>query len=414
MQIIERPLYMNKLNTWKDKNVIKILTGIRRCGKSTLFSMFQENLRANGVSDNRIINLNMEDPHNSELLDWRKLYNYIESRLVKGQKNYVFLDEIQMVYDFQRAADGLFINEDVDLYLTGSNSHFQSGQWATMLTGRYIEIHVLPLSFKEYVSAYPFVATKQEMFAAYLNTTGFPYVLTMINPDKTFDSDAIQNYISSLYTTIVFKDIVENKKIRDVSRMERVLRFTGDQVGKLTSIKRISDILKSDGTDIQPQTIENYLDAFMDSYLLYRAKRWDVKGANILRTQDKYYFSDSGFLRLMLNKTDITDRGHILENVVYLELLRRGYKVFVGKLDLVSKGQRSSKEIDFIAVKNNNTEYYQVAETTMTPETQEREFSALNAVRDHNPKFVLSMDEYPVSDHNGIKQINMLDWLLTD
>lgn len=414
MKMIERPLYMNKLNTWKDRQMVKILTGVRRCGKSTLFKMFQDQLRASGVSDDRIITLNMEDPSNLKLLDWHKLYDYIDSRLVKGQKNYVFIDEVQTVKDFQRAADGLFINEDVDLYLTGSNSHFQSGEWATMLTGRYIEIHVLPLSFKEYVSAYPFTATKEAMYKSYLNTTGFPYTLTMVGSDQTFDMEAIQNYISSIYTTIVLKDVVENKKIRDVSRMERVLRFTGDQVGKLTSIKRISDVLKSDGIDVRPQTIENYIDAFLDGYLLYRAKRWDVKGANILRTQDKYYFVDPGFLRLMLDKTDISDRGHILENVVYLELLRRGYKVFVGKLDSVSNGQRSSKEIDFVAMKNNRIEYYQVAETTNTPETMKREFTPLNMIRDHNPKFVLSMDEYPVSEYNGILQINVFDWLLKD
>ena len=415
MKIIERPTYINKLITWKDKHMVKILTGVRRCGKSTLLSMFQDYLRANGVPEGHIITLNMEDPRNSELLDWHKLYDYIDAKLAKCQKNYVFIDEIQMVKDFQRAADGLFINEDVDLYFTGSNSHFQSGEWATMLTGRYIEIHVLPLSFKEYVSAYPFVATKEQMYADYITNTGFPYALSMINNDNNaFDTNSIQDYIHSLYTTIVLKDVVENKNIHDVSRLERVLRFIGDQSGKLTSVKRISDILKSDGVNIHSQTIESYIDAFLDSYLLYRVKRWDVKGANILRTQDKYYFADPGFLRIMLNKTENSDRGHILENVVYLELLRRGYKVFVGKLDTVSKGQYVSKEIDFVATKYNTTQYYQVAESVLSPETREREFSALNMIRDHNPKYLLTADAFPATNDNGIQQLNVFDWLLAD
>lgn len=411
--MIQRPDYMDKLLRWKDKQLVKILTGVRRCGKSTLFQMFQERLLNEGVHPDQIISLNMESPDNFELLDWHKLYDYIKNKLKPGVKNYVFLDEIQNVPDFQRAADGLFINPDVDLYLTGSNSHFQSGQWATLLTGRYIEIHVLPLSFKEYVNAYPFVATKETMYQNYLETTAFPYALSMRN-EKAWDLPAIQQYMQNLYNTIVLKDVVENKKIRDVSRLERVLHFIGDQTGKTTSIKRISDILTSDGIKVQPQTIESYIDAFLDSYLVYKVKRYDIKGANILRTQDKYYMVDAGFLRTMLDKQPLSDSGHLLENVVYLELLRRGYKVYVGKVDMFDKTQSKqvSKEVDFVAVGPNGPEYYQVAETVKDTTTFEREFSVLNAIKDHNPKVVLTTDAAPQTNYNGIIQKNVFDWLL--
>ena len=244
-----------------------------------------------------------------------------------------YVDSHTIHYEVQEETGlGLLSKENVDLYLTGSNSHFQSGEWATMLTGRYIEIHVLPLSFKEYMSAYPFNDNKSDMFAKYLETSGFPYVLNM-RDDNKFDISAIREYMQSLYNTIVLKDIVENKRIKDVSKIERLLHFMGDQVGKITSIKRIVDILKTDGISTHPETVESYLDAFLDSYLLYRAKKYDIKGTNILKTNDKYYAVDAGLLRLMLNKRALTDRGHILENVVYLELLRRGYKVYVGKIN---------------------------------------------------------------------------------
>ncbi len=405
MALIQRPRYMEQLLKWKDKHIVKILTGVRRCGKSTLFQMFKDHLLSQNVPAQNIITLNMEDPHNSDMLDWRKLYDYIDMRLVKGQKTYVFIDEIQMVPDFQRAADGLFINENIDLYLTGSNSHFQSGQWATMLTGRYIEIHVLPLSFKEYVCAYPFTDTKETMYQKYLETTGFPFAVAM-RDDNDFDKVAIRDYITNIYNTIVLKDVVENKKIRDVSRLERVLHFIGDQAGKTTSIKRIADILTSDGTKIDPHTVESYLDAFLDSYLLYKAKRYDIKGANILRTMDKYYMVDAGFLRIMLDKRPLADSGHLLENVVYLELLRRGYKVYVGKV--------AEKEIDFVVVGPNGPEYYQVAETVKDKNTFEREISVLDKIRDHNPKYLLTTDAFPETNHNGIMQINVFDWLLKD
>jgi predicted AAA+ superfamily ATPase len=410
--MIQRPVYLKKFIYWKDKQLIKVVSGVRRSGKSTLFKLFQEYLLKSGVPKGRIISLNMEDPDYSELLSWKKLYDYINSRLAAGGKNYVFIDEVQNVADFQRAADGLFIKDNVDLYLTGSNASLQSGQWATMLTGRYIEIHLLPLSFKEYVSAYPFNDTKETMYQRYLETGSFPYV-TNLRGKQGFDGTAIREYLAGIYNTIVMRDVVENKKIRDVGRLDRVMKFMTDNVANITSAKRISDILTGDGIKVHPQTVEGYMDAFCDSYILYRADRYDIKGTNILKTLNKYYIVDAGLLRYLLgNKA--SDRGKILENIVYLELLRRGNKIFVGKADYYDSGAGSlkSKEIDFVTDGANGREYYQVAETVRDKTTLEREISALQTIRDHNPKILLTMDADPQTAYNGIRQINVLDWLL--
>jgi predicted AAA+ superfamily ATPase len=410
--MIQRPIYLERLVYWKDKQLIKVVSGARRSGKSTLFKLFQEHLRESGVPEIRIISLNMEDPDYTELLNWKNLYDYINSRLTSGQKNYVFIDEVQNVADFQRAADGLFIKDNVDLYLTGSNAKLQSGQWATMLAGRYIEIHLLPLSFKEYVSAYPFNDTKETMYQRYLETGSFPYVTNLRN-GQGFDGTAIREYLTGIYNTIVMRDIVENKNIRNIGRLDRVMKFMADNVANITSTKRISDILTNDGVKVHPQTVESYMDAFCDSYILYRADRYDIKGTNILKTLNKYYIIDTGLLRYLLgNKT--SDRGKILENIVYLELLRRGNKTFVGKSDYYDSdaGSLKSKEIDFVTDGANGREYYQVAESVRDQTTLEREISALQTVRDHNPKFLLTMDADPQTTYNGIKQINVLDWLL--
>jgi len=422
--MIKRPEYLNKLISWKDKQLVKILTGVRRCGKSTLFQMYQDWLMQNGVGADQIINLNMEDPANHDLLDWRKLYDFIDARLLPGKKNYVFIDEIQNVVDFQRAADGLFIKDNVDLYLTGSNSHFQSGQWATMLSGRYVEIHIFPLSFKEYVSAYPFNDTRETMYRRYLENSSFPYTMTfnetnsvgqIINavtgsnsmPDKKWNANQIRDYLGGLYNTIILKDVVDNKNIREPGKLERVIKYIADNVGNITSMKKISDTMGTDGFKISPLTIESYVDALMDSYILYRADRYDVKGKKLLKTLNKYYLVDVGLRYFLLGDRTI-DTGKMLENVVYLELLRRNRKVYVGRVD----GASDAKEIDFVAESDQGTGYYQVAESVLDKKTLERELASLQAVKDHNPKFLLTMDNLPAQTHNGIKQINALDWLL--
>ena len=405
--MIDRPEYLKKLISWKDKQLVKIVTGVRRSGKSTLFQLYQDYLFQHGVEQNQIIHLNMENPENSLLLDWQKLYDFINVRLLPDKKNYVFIDEIQNVPDFQRAADGLFIKDNVDLYLTGSNSHIQSGQWATMLAGRYVEIHIFPLSFKEYVSAYPFNDTRETMYRRYLENSSYPYTMTMHTENEKWETDLIRDYLGGIFNTIVLKDVVDNKNIREPGKLERVIKFIADNIGNLTSLKKISDMLTADGFKIYPQTVESYVDAFIDSYVLYRAYRYNVKGKALLKTLNKYYLVDLG-LRYFLLGDGTIDTGRMLENVIYLELLRRNRKVYVGKVG----DSENINEIDFVVEGANGTEYYQAAETVLDKKTLERELASLDAVKDHNPKYLLTLDNTPNCSHNGIKQINALDWLL--
>jgi predicted AAA+ superfamily ATPase len=407
--MIERPEYLKKMLNFKDKHLIKIVTGIRRCGKSTLFELYKNELLRLGVKSEQIQSINLEEPDYREFLDWEKLYDTINARLLKNRQNYIFLDEIQNVKDFQRAADGLFIKKNVDLYLTGSNSKMQSGEWATLLSGRYVEIHMFPLSFKEYFSAETSGLSREKSFANYLEYGSFPFVFNFRNFSDnaltagSWDKSSIHDYLSGIYSTIVLKDIVENKKIKEAGRLERVIKFMAGSIGSETSIKRISDMLTSDGIKIQPLTVESYLDAFRDSYILYKADRYDIKGRKLLQTLNKYYMVDMGLRRLLLGN-EAVESGHVLENIVYLELLRRGNKVYIGKV--------AEKEVDFAAEGSDGIKYYQVSETVRSKETLARELAPFELIRDHNPKFLLTRDYEPLTSHNGIKQINALDWLL--
>ncbi|MDR2428259.1 MAG: ATP-binding protein [Candidatus Margulisbacteria bacterium] len=405
--LIDRPLYLDRLIAWKDKHLVKIITGVRRSGKSTLFKIYQNYLLSSGVQPEQIINLNMEDPEYTELLDWQKLYRKINSRLLPDKKNYIFLDEIQNVKDFQRAADGLFIKENVDLYLTGSNSKFQSGEWATLLAGRYLELHILPLSFKEYISVTGRENLPQK-FTAYLENSSFPQSLEFT------EKQDIKNYLQGIYNTIVLKDVMENKQIKNAGRLERVIKFMADNIGNISSIKKITDTLTAAGTEkIYAPLVENYLDAFCDSYILYKLNRYDIKGKNLLKTLDKYYLVDLG-LRYFLLGNQPADRGRLLENIVYLELRRRGYKTYVGKVNIFvpETGKVKTTEVDFVAEGVNETQYYQVADSVTDKKTLQRELRSLEAIPDHNPKILLTMDFWPPTSHNGIKQVNILDWLL--
>jgi len=401
--MINRPEYLKKLLAFKDKQLIKIVTGVRRCGKSTLFDLYQNELLQMGIVQEQIQTINLENPDYRDILDWKKLYDYINTRLLKDKKNYIFIDEIQNIKDFQKAADGLFINKNVDLYLTGSNSKMQSGEWATLLSGRYIEIHMFPLSFKEYVSVCSNNFTKDELYSRYLDFSSFPWIVNLMGSNVIDNQSHVFNYLSGIYNTIVLKDVVENKKINEVGRLERVIKFMAGSIGSEISIKKISDMLRSDGVKILPLTVESYLDALRDSYIFYRADRYDVKGRKLLKTLNKYYLVDMGLRRFLLGNKN-SDTGHILENIVYLELLRRGYRVYIGKVD--------EKEVDFVAEGPDSTEYYQVSETVRDKETLKRELSSLKMIRDHNPKFLLTRDYETQISHNGIKQLNVLEWLL--
>ncbi|MCI7443026.1 MAG: ATP-binding protein, partial [Clostridium sp.] len=324
--MIERKEYLNTLIDFKDKHIIKVLTGIRRCGKSTLFILFQNYLLNNGVNKEQIISINFEDIDYEELLDYKALYKYIKERLTPNKMNYIFLDEIQNVPNYQKAVDSLFIKNNVDLYLTGSNAYLLSGEIATLLSGRYIEIQMLPLSFKEYVSYFNDKTDLSRKYTDYLINSSFPYTLELNGSKKN-----IREYLGGIYSTVVLKDIIARKNINDVFMLESIIRFMFDNIGNLCSIKKIADTMTSDGRKITSPTVENYLSALVDSYILYKVRRYDIKGKQYLKTGEKYYVVDIG-LRYYLLGTKKVDMGHILENIIYLELLRRGYEIYIGKV----------------------------------------------------------------------------------
>ena len=394
--MIERPDYLEELICFKEKDLIKIVTGIRRCGKSTLFDLYIEYLLSNGVDKTQIIRMNLEEYEFNGINDYHDLYNYVDSRLVSDKMNYVFIDEVQKVSDFQRACDSLYIKRNVDLYITGSNSKLLSGELATLLSGRYIEIKMLPLSFKEYIS-YVGDVDIQKKYIDYITKSSFPYTL------KLNSSKEIRMYLDGVYNTVIVNDIAERKDISDISMLKDVIKFMFDNIGNLCSSTSIANIMTSNGRKISVPTVEKYLEALVQAFVLYKVSRYDIKGKHYLITGSKYYLADVG-LRYYLLGSKQADDGHILENVVYLELLRRGYEVYIGK--------NEDSEVDFVAVNERGVEYYQVSYTVKEQKTLERELKPLNTISDHNPKFLLTTDFTPYTSHNGIKQINVFDWLL--
>ncbi len=394
--MINRNDYLNKLIRFKDKELIKVVTGIRRCGKSTLFDIYTEYLINHGIKEEQIIRLNLEDPIYYELDDYLKLYNYIKEKLNQNQMNYIFIDEVQNVPEFQKAVDGLYIQKNVDLYITGSNAHLLSGELATLLSGRYVEIKMLPLSFKEYKSAIP-NETDEKAYKNYISTGSFPYTL------KLDDIDDIDMYIKGIYDSIILKDVMARRNFPDKQMLQSIVNFMLDNIGNMLSTNKIADTMTSNGRKISVHTVENYLSALTESFILYKATRYDVKGKQYLKTGDKYYVSDLGLRYFLLGRKE-QGRGHILENVIYLELLRRGYDVYIGKID--------NYEVDFVAINSKGIEYYQVAETVRNEETLKRELRALDIINDHYPKYLLTLDIDPETSYNGIRKINALEWLL--
>lgn len=396
--MIIRKEYLEKLIGFKDKQLIKVVTGVRRCGKSTLFEIFQDYLLKNGINQEQIISINFEDADFEELTDYKELYKYLSNKLVQDKMNYIFLDEIQNVPEFQKAVDSLYIRKNVDLYITGSNAYFLSGELATLLSGRYVEIKMLPFSFKEFLSSFEDKTDLARKFRTYLENGSFPYVLNLNN-----DKKLINDYLSGIYNTVILKDVVARKNISDVSVLESIIKFMFDNVGNSTSAKKISDTMTSYGRKITSPTVENYLLALINSFIFYRSNRYDIVGKQYLKTGEKYYAVDLG-LKYFLLGTKKQDSGHNLENIIYLELLRRGYEVYTGKVGV--------NEIDFVAIRNGIREYYQVAQTVQSEETLARELKPLNSIKDHYQKFLLTMDEQPLTTHEGIKQLNAIDWLL--
>lgn len=398
--MIERTEYLEELKRWKDKDLIKVITGIRRCGKSTLFQLFIEYLKSTGISNEQIISINLEDAdYNFE--DYKQLYDYIKEKIDSKNQYYVFLDEVQNVPMFQKAVDSLYIKKNVDVYITGSNAYLLSGELATLLSGRYIEIKMLPLSFKEYVSAFD-DNNYQQLFLNYMKNGGMPGNISII---KSNPND-LDKYLDGIFSTIVYKDIMARNNINDKMLLESVLKFIFDSIGSPISTKKISDTLTSKGISTSNHTVEKYITAFIESFLIYKAERFDVKGKNLLARDYKYYVVDQGLRSYLLGKKADSDMGHILENIVYLELLRRGYRVYVGKVD--------DLEVDFVAESRDGLKYFQVALTVRDEKVLQRELRSLQKTGDHYPKYLLTLDMDLESDYDGITKINVVDWLLQD
>lgn len=402
MQLIPRKEYLDWLCRWRDKQIIKVVSGVRRCGKSTLFTLFKQNLLKQGVGEKQIISINFEAMEFEALQDYHTLYQYINDRLQQDCKNYIFLDEVQHCTEYQKAVDSLFIKDNCDIYLTGSNAYFMSGELATVLSGRYVELKMLPLSFKEFVSSFApenVDISIQEKFNLYLNYGSFPFLARY----NSFDSDAY-NYLRDVYNTIILNDIVKRLKITDVNALDKVTKFIADNIGNIVSINKIANTLKSGGKSIDNKTVEKYLQGLVDALFLYKAPRFNIKGKQLLTNMPKYYIVDIGMRNILIRNKE-SDIGHIIENLAYLELLRRGYEVYVGDID---KG-----EVDFVAIKNNRTEYYQISATTLSPETLSRELAPLQSVQDNYPKYLLTLDElFGEANYEGIQKKNLIKWLL--
>ena len=407
---IDRKEYLDFLVKSKDRQIIKVVSGVRRCGKSTLFEIYKDFLLENGVAKNQIISINFEDMDYEELTDYKKLYEYIKSKMIGDKKNYIFLDEIQHVDKFEKVVDSLFIKENTDLYITGSNAYFMSSELATLLSGRYIELKMLPLSFKEYYQAkleYEKMEQKEnrtlktfiQYYNEYIVNSSFPYTLQL-------DSDLknIHEYLSGIYNSVLLKDIVARLKISDVMRLESVVKYIFDNIGNLTSLSKIANTLTSMGRKTDAKTIEKYIRGLTDSLLVHEVSRYNIKGKEFLSTLSKYYVTDLGLRQMILGNRNI-DMGHILENIIYLELLRRKGNVYVGQFD--------KNEIDFVVINSNEIEYYQVALTVLDENTLKRELDAFKNIKDNYPKYLITLDDVIANtDYDGIKVVNALEWLL--
>lgn len=404
--MVKRKEYLNKLIEWKDEQVIKVVTGIRRCGKSTLLLQYQDYLRENGVTDEQIISLNFEELENEDLLDYKVLYSYIKERLCKDKMTYIFLDEIQNVASFEKAIDSLYVKDNTDVYITGSNSYLLSGELATLLTGRYVEISMLPLSFAEYKELSN--ESEENAFSEYMRYGGMPYVASM---SKT--EEKVNTYIEGIYNTVVVKDIEDRqkrretdpdkRKINDIALLKTIAKYLSSVVGSPVSVKSVTDYLTSNGRRVSPNTVDDYMEALAESYIFYPAERFDIVGKEILKSNKKWYIVDLGIRNHILPRKNY-DLGFSIENIVYFELLRRGYKVNIGKY--------ANNEIDFVSQKNGVLTYFQVTADMTNQSTFEREMTPLKNIKDNYEKIVLTLDKFSVGNYEGIKVVNLIDWLL--
>ena len=397
MKTIQRQAYLDKLIAFKDKDLIKVITGIRRCGKSTLLMMYRDWLMAHGISEKQLICLNFEDFEYYDLRQPGNLYSYIKRHLAKGLKTYVFFDEIQHVENFPDVVNSLNLNPDIDMYITGSNAYMLSSEIATLLSGRYVEIPMLPLSFKEFVEAHDTLPNPASLYSEYITRGSFPYVMELDGENE------ISDYLAGIYDTVILKDVIARKRIPDLMMLESVVRFTADNIGNILSTKKIADTMTTNGRKIDQKTVERYISTLCETFVLYEAKRYNIKGKQFLKTLEKYYFVDMGLRKALLGARAF-DAGHILENVIYLELLRRHRRVYIGKVD--------NLEVDFVVMDDDEVSYYQVAATVRDENTLRRELMPLQKINDHYRKYILTLDEDPDADYNGIIRTNAIRWLL--
>ncbi len=406
--MVERKEYLNRLIQWKDEQVIKVVTGIRRCGKSTLLLQYQAWLKANGVPAEQIVSINFEELEYEELQDYRKLYTYLKNHLLEGKKTYIFLDEIQKVPSFEKVVDSLYVKPDVDIYITGSNAYMLSGDLATLLTGRYVEIKMLPLSFKEFLEI---TGLEQDRgLAEYMRDGGLPYIAVM---DRTHEK--IETYLEGIYNTVIVKDIEdrqarkesspEKRKITDIFLLKTIAKYLASVAGNPVSIRSITNYLTSSGRKISPNTVSDYVEALTESFIFYPAERFDIVGKQLLKANRKLYIVDLGLRNHILPRSQY-DLGFSLENIVYFELLRRGYRVMIGKV--------GNTEVDFVAEKQSVYTYFQVTADMTAKETFDRELRPLTNIRDNYEKIVLTGDRFTVGNYNGIQVKNLSDWLLNN
>ena len=400
--MIARKIYLNQLISLCNQNIIKVITGIRRCGKSTLLSEFKDYLKAKGVEENNILLLNFEEREYSDFARWEDVYDYILDKLsVEGMK-YVFLDEVQRIVCFEKLVDALFVKKDIDLYITGSNAFLLSSELGTLLSGRYIAINLHPFSFSEYVSAFENNVNTDRLFRQYMNASCFPEAVNL----SISSPNMVNTYLKSLYDTVVVKDIVKRNNLRKFDTLQNILNFLFDNIGNVVSPNNITDVLrKTTGESISHNTVLKYLRYFTESYLVYPVRLYNIKGKRLLESNYKYYIVDLGLKNILNTNSALSDLGHKLENVVYFELLRRGGDVYAGK--------SGNGEVDFVVQKHDgNREYYQVAYTVNDEKTLKRELSSLEKIKDSYPKYLLTTD-FDNVNYNGIQKINILDWLLT-
>ena len=404
--MIQRKEYLEKLIEWKDDDVIKVVTGIRRCGKSTLLMQYQDYLKSIGIEKNQIIAVNFEELEYEELCDYKKLYAYIKDRLVADKITYIFLDEIQKVPSFEKVVDSLYVKPNIDIYITGSNAYMLSGDLATLLTGRYVEISMLPLSFNEYMQLSD--KDKESAFADYIKYGGLPFVATM---DRT--DDKVDTYLEGIYNTVIVKDIEDRqkrqesnsdkRKINDIPLLKTIAKYLSSVIGSPVSLRGITNYLVSSGRKISANTVCNYVDALIESFIFYPAERFDIVGKQLLKANKKYYMVDLGIRNHILPRK-YYDLGFSVENIVFFELLRRGCKVTIGKYQ--------ENEVDFVAEKRGEFTYIQVTADMVSESTFDREMKPLYAIQDNYEKIVLTLDKLTVGNYDGIKVVNVIDWLL--